>query len=548
MVQVTGWKTTGLCVEPESAHPAEANAQSDSSQPATPQSVTHASIFAANNTYASVFGADPDASVLELAKPERREDATPSEKLPFTPDELWNFHRPRTPLPAMPTTVSWGPRRKSTVHKVDPVLAADFDFYGYPPFEHAPTSPRTNESEESVSPTSTTFSGSSGAYNSPASSVAPSPCIPSAGAPVSIKAAKMLGIDPSSRIIANRVSAPSSGFIAELPDRYNSHRTRSASAPHFPPVSLQKYNTVTRTPSAPTATKPPQQQPLLAASRTAIPYDATKDAKAIWDALYSDRKIDEDALSSTLVSLTRGSRAKLPRCKKAYQQLFGEAMSVDVRAETTLHYRTTLTRLIAGPHEAEAQALKQNESTFFMDDKMVAEALFGKTPEEIRGIKYHFEALHGIPLQKALQDLYLSNTEPSGSVFDTAGPSSSFGRACIRALRADRQVETLESLAGLSEERMMKREQRLTSDVENLYRADPQRRGSNKYLNQDLLLELVMRRSDLYLGELCRMFQERHGIQLAELALAKDRTRMNSASYYPVSLVRPFPPFSVYCL
>jgi len=540
MVQVVGGKSAGFrALDVQLDDAVEVGAQDDRPPPAVPQAVSYTSIFATSPTYAAVFAADPNASVLELAKPDKREDVPPSEKLPFTPDELWNFHRPRTPLPPVPTAASSAPRRKSAVHQLDPVSVADFDFYGYPPFVRAPaTSPRTSRSDEPLSPTSTTPLSSTGSYESAATSVSQGPCCAGAdGAPVSTKAAKMLGIDPSSRIIANRVSAPASGLMAELPDRYNSHRTRSSSAPAFPAVSLQKYATVTRTPSAPTAAAKPPPPP--APSRAKTPYDAARDAKQIWNALYGDPNIDEDALSTTLVELTRGSREKLPRCKRKYKELFGEEMVVDVRAETTLHYRTTLTRLIAGPYEAEAQALKQNESTFFMDDKIVAEVLFGKNPDEIRGIKWHFEQLHGISLQEALENLYIADPAPSGSVFDTAGPSTSFGRACIRVLRADRQVETFESLSQLSDEKMMKREHRLNSDVENLYKTHPQRRVSNKYLNQDLLLELVIRRSDLYLGELCRMFQERHGIQLAELALAKDRTKMISGSYYPVSLVCP---------
>jgi hypothetical protein len=336
----------------------------------------------------------------------------------------------------------------------------------------------------------------------------------------------MLGIDPSATVIANHPTT--TPFIAEAPDRYNRHRTLTLSGPQPAAAAVQAW--FQQEAAAPPRRPPPPQSP----------YDATPDAARIRKCLKMTKKLDTELLSATLVSVSQEPYRKLEACQQKYCELYGADMVSAVREQTSGQYRLLLTRLMAGPHASEAQALKQSEASYFMDDKLVAEALFGRDPEDIKHIKYNFELAHGITLRKALEDLYLTNTQPSGSVFDAAGPSAEFGRACIRTLLADREVETVEMLATMDGNSLMRREQSLISDVEELYKnRHGNRRGTNKYLDLDMLLEMVMRRSHLYLAELCRRFQERHGKQLPELVLAKDRASMLPGSYYPVALVCP---------
>jgi hypothetical protein len=212
-------------------------------------------------------------------------------------------------------------------------------------------------------------------------------------------------------------------------------------------------------------------------------------------------------------------------------------MVKDIKSETTGNYRLALTRLIGGPHEAEAQWLNKSDSSFFMDDKLVAEALFGKSSVDVKLIMFHFEQATGVPLQKALEDLYLSHSYTTTSYNqDATGTTGAFGRACIRTLKADREVETVEGLSAMNSDRALERDSRIMLDIEDLYKTE-RGTGGPKYLNQVLLLELIMTKSDLYLAELCRKFYERHGKQLTELAIAKDRSKMLVHSTFPVNLV-----------
>jgi hypothetical protein len=190
-------------------------------------------------------------------------------------------------------------------------------------------------------------------------------------------------------------------------------------------------------------------------------------------------------------------------------------------------------RLLAGPREAEAQALNKNDSTYFLDEKLMAEALFGKNPDDIKHIKLHFEQLHGLSLKTVLKNLYLFSPVSAGLVFSSTSSSGSFGRACLRILKEDRDVESVETLAMMDKNMLMGRERRMAKDVEGLY----QTHDGGKYLNLKLLLELVLQRSDMYLAELSRRFYERYGKELAELVAAKDRSTMVPGSYYPFSLV-----------
>lgn len=483
------------------------------------------------------------------------EDTSPTETLPFTPDELWNFHRPQhssTPrrmssIRPPSSRLSLGRelpmlQEKAQVPTSDTmVCSADFDYDCYEPYRVAsPPPPPPTVADAYASPPETPISSifpsnSISSHRSKSSSIS---SLSLDGQPVSSKAAKMLGIDPSATMIANYPGSGAAPLVADAPDRYNSHRTQTWCGMNPQPVFFLPTQTWF-TPDAAAAAAAAAPQPPAQAPPSQLAYDPALDTTRIRKALKKSKKPDCELLSTTLVSISREPCRKLALCRQRYREFYGEDMVSEVRAGTSGNYRLALTRLMAGPHGSEALALKQSEASYFMDDKLVAEALFGKDPADINHIKHHFELAHGIALKKALANLYLTDTQPSGSVFDAAGPSAVFGQACIRTLRADREVETIETLAALDGEALMRREKSMIRDVEELYRArkgDRRAGGADKHLDLDMLLETVMQRSPLYLAEVCRRFQERHGKQLPELVLAKDKARMIPGSYYPAAL------------
>lgn len=505
----------------------------------------------------------------------KREGGFPSrmdagESLPFTPDELWNFHRPpETPSRKRPTMRSSSIRNPSG-REINPTVSLnhfgdhsqpedlsavaeetipqdtipapsrqgrtsppllfsgtisspDFgkEFERLEPYLTSPTAPAICASPRS----SQSLQSRSSSRRSKSSSI--SSTSSNETRTVSAKAAKMLGIDPTT-IVSTHAQQQQQG-IAEIPDRYNSHRTRSASNP------ATSLTWITASPWPPAATSSIYPPPLSFAQM--IPYDATLDATRIWKALKKSKKPDTDLLSATLVSVSY-EPSKVAQLKQKYRELYSESLLAEIKADTSGWYRLALTRLLAGPGESDALAISKNDtSLIYTDDKLVAESLFGKTPEEIHSIKSYFEQLHGISLQTALENAYLTNTHCSGSVFDTFSTpaSGTFGRACLRALRADRDVETVELLSMMDTDRLTEREQQLEADVEELY--------STKILNQQMLLDLVMRRSDLYLAELCRRFYEVYSCELPELIVAKERTKaLSSPLVRRAHTTPPIPP------
>ena len=374
---------------------------------------------------------------------------------------------------------------------------------------------------------------------------------------ISPKAAKMLGIDPSAAQILDW--SPTQSPV-DLPDSYNHHRTRFAPPPP-PPRSvslstaahLQSYphSHPHSDPCAPTHayTHLHAYSPHTLQTIPQVPYDAALDAQRLWKALNKSKRKPDTGLLSTIVVAASRQQWKLCLLKQKYRELYGQDVAADVRAATSSgNYRTALTRLLAGPREAEALALN-NDSAFFLDEKLMAEALFGKGPRDVQEIRLHFERLHGLPLSTVLENLSLfSGPVSAGLVFAAAGPANSFSRACLQALKVQRDVETVESLAAMDAERLRQRNRRLARDGERLYHQDHAATSTGstdsgggssssssggggssgaKHLNQEALLEIVLQRSDLYLAELCRSFYESHGKQLPELALAKDRAHFS---------------------
>ncbi|KAF8252221.1 Annexin [Wilcoxina mikolae CBS 423.85] len=510
-------------------------------------------------TFRSIAMGNPfDTPSLKRAVSSASRAESPSDSLPFTPDELWNFHRP----PSAPTrrittrrsrhasmtqqpgrelheqgnqsdSNDWSCSTTNTVVQSKPAsmhgseeyetppmvnrlaLPSDFTYEQLEPYTYSVPIPQSYTSDIPVpdSPTATIGSGSSQSFTSGGSKT--SSILSIDGNPISSKAAKMLGIDPSTTRILSYSPNRSSQVITDIPDRYNFHRSQTASSPDTRSISLPEVVTSQdRKPSIPI-----------------IPYDATLDATRVWKSLKKTKKPDTDLLSETLVGVSH-QPSKLAVLKQKYREIYGDDLVSDIRAGTSGLYRTALTRLLAGPREAEAQALNKNDSTYFLDEKLMAEALFGKDPEDIKHIKLHFEQLHGLSLKTVLKNLYLFSPVSAGLVFSSASPSGSFGQACLRVLKANRDVESVETLAMMDTDKLIERERRMARDVEELY----QIHDCVKRLNLNLLLELVLQRSDLYLAELSRRFYERYGKELAELVAAKDKSTMVPGSYYPFSL------------
>jgi hypothetical protein len=401
------------------------------------------------------------------------------------------------------------------------------------------------------SPSLTVDSGSSGSRQSRRSKT--SSILSLSGDAISGKAAKMLGIKPQTADIENwspttHANTINGRYSHDIQDRYNFHRQRQDSSysqhangyvnGHNRSVSLPVYNGGAPMPPL----SPPPYDPRLSHSPLNFPYDPTFDATRLWKALKKGRKTDTNLLSDILLTASH-EPIKLTLIKQKYHHLYSEDLEKDIRSETSGHYRTLLGRLIAGPIEAEAHALNKNDSTYFMDEKLISETLFGKTEEELEGIKKHFEQIHGLSLKTVLNNLYLFCPVSAGLVYSAAGTAGAFGKACLDAIDIKRDTETIATLAMMDGEKMKERDKQMSKDVEDLYRT----KEGRKILNLTLLLELVITRSDLYLGELARRFHEIHGKELQDLVTAKEKSRMVHGSYYPPSVVScPLIPFSYF--
>ncbi|KAI5819825.1 hypothetical protein BZA77DRAFT_144276 [Pyronema omphalodes] len=390
-------------------------------------------------------------------------------------------------------------------------------------------------------PSSAVDSGSSGSRRSRRSKT--SSILSVTGDAISEKAAKMLGIKLQTNETENwapttpHAHTINGRYSHDIQDRYNFHRQRQNSSysqhatgyvnGHNRSVSLPVYNG--GVPISPLS--PPPYDPRLSHSPLNFPYDPTFDATRLWKALKKGRKTDTNLLSDILLTASH-EPIKLTLIKQKYHHLYSEDLEKDIRSETSGHYRTLLSRLIAGPIEAEAHALNKNDSTYFMDEKLISETLFGKTEEELEGIKKHFEQIHGLSLKTVLNNLYLFCPVSAGLVYSAAGTAGAFGKACLDAIDVKRDTETIATLAMMDGEKMKERDKQMSKDVQNLYRV----KEGRKILNLTLLLQLVITRSDLYLGELARRFHEVHGKELPDLVTAKEKSRMVHGSYYPPSV------------
>lgn len=286
----------------------------------------------------------------------------------------------------------------------------------------------------------------------------------------------------------------------------------------------------------------------------AASYDPSFDAASIWSALKNSKKPDTDLLTRTIIGVSH-TPSKLPILRQKYEEVYAENIKTTIKSGTSGPYRLALLRLIVGPWESEADWLNsygkrdyKNDASFLpMDDKMIAEAIFGKQPDEIEQIKTAFAISNpGVSLETVIEDLYPGSAQHStgpsyGVIVDAvSSPGIVFGRAALQVLRAHREYETAKTVSLLNVDHLLTREAKLMGDVEDLYRAEKRLGGPgsiNKYLDQNLLLELVLNKSDIYLRDLYTRFRERHVRELVDVITSRDRVLVGSAGVLPNNLV-----------
>lgn len=294
----------------------------------------------------------------------------------------------------------------------------------------------------------------------------------------------------------------------------------------------------------------------------AASYDPNLDAMSIWTALKQSKKPDTELLTRTIADVSH-TPSKLPILRQKYKQLYTEDVKATIRSGTSGPYRIALLRLIVGPCESEADWLNshgkrdgKNDAPFLpTDDKIIAEAIFGKQPDEIEQIKTAFAVSSpSMSLETVIEGLYLGTAQhPGGSSYGAiadavSAPNLAFWRVVLRVLRADREYETAKTVSLLNVDHLLTREAKLMGDVEDLYRAEKRLGGpgsTNKYLDQSLLLELILKKSDIYLRDLCIRFRERHVRELVDVITSKDRVLVGSAGVLPNNLVI-FPTYFTY--
>lgn len=359
-----------------------------------------------------------------------------------------------------------------------------------------------------------------------------SPDVPS----ITAKAAKMLGIDlPASMVLQTRSLTPS---------HPSPMATSRASSPSFPTPPRSRAGSSQAWSSNPfDSAYFPTPPSFYAAS-----YDPSLDANSIWAALKHPKKPDTEALTKTIVDVSY-TPSKLPILRQRYKELYTEDVKTTIKSGISGPYRIALLRLIVGPWESEADWLnscgkrdsKNDVSLLHMDDKMIAEAIFGKQPDEIERIKTAFATSSpSRSLETVIEGLYLGSAQHSTSSSYGASPNLTFGRAVLRVLRADREYETAKTVSLLNVDHLLTREAKLMGDVEDLYRPEKQLGGPgsiNKYLDQNLLLELILEKSDIYLRDLCTRFRERHVRELVDVITSRDRVLAGSAGALPNNLV-----------
>jgi len=322
------------------------------------------------------------------------------------------------------------------------------------------------------------------------------------------KVGKMLGIDfRQMSTLPHGLRSYSSNLTAvssSLPLLPNGHSSTTAST-----VSSRSSRSSASTPSSPLA------------------YDPRVDCATLATALnhYTNTGKDPHLLNKTVAKITL-QPYNLPNLNQAFKSLPSNqniSLNSKIRTQTRGPHRLLLLKLLSGPYCSEAGWLStycrhRPHAQIPPDDKLVAEIIFGKSPRELQLLKAAFAELNnGWNIRDALAELY-----PEGTA------SAAFGRAASLLMKCDRDEG--EEVLGA------RRDEDIVAHVEDLYAAE-EGSGGVKYLDQRLLLEVVIRRSDAFLRDLCSRFRERHARELVDVVAARERVVVGQGGGWPNNLV-----------
>ncbi|KAG0643988.1 hypothetical protein HOY80DRAFT_1013800 [Tuber brumale] len=305
-----------------------------------------------------------------------------------------------------------------------------------------------------------------------------------------------------------------------------------------PPLALRSYSSnLSTASSSPTllsrghsTTSSNSSRSSASTPRSPLECDLTLDCATLATALnqYTNTRKIPHLLNKTVAKIAL-QPSNLPDLDRAFASLpsnQGISLSTKIRTQTTGPHRLLLLKLISGPHRGEAEWLNtyccprrpgHTRTQIPPDDKLVAEIIFGKSPRELRLLKDTFAELNnGWNIRDALAELY-----PDGTT------GAAFGRAASRLMKCNRDEED-EALGA-------RRGEEIVAHVEDLY-AVGEGGGGVKYLDQRLLLEVVIRRSDGFLRDLCSRFRERHARELVDVVAAKERVAVGKGGAWPSNL------------
>ncbi|RPB05416.1 Annexin [Choiromyces venosus 120613-1] len=320
------------------------------------------------------------------------------------------------------------------------------------------------------------------------------------------KAAKMLGID----------FPPISTLQQDLKSHSSNLSTASSS---LSVLSSGHSSAASSHSSRSSASTPPSP----------LPYDPTLDCATLNNALnqYATPRGTPHLLNKTVakISLQPSNLPPLHRIFRALPSNQGTTLNTKIRTQTTGEHRILLLRLLSGPYRSDAEWLstycrhhpRHPRTQIPQDDKLVAEIIFGKSPRELRLLKSAFAELNnGWDLRDALVELC-----PEGTA------SAALGRAASRMMKCDRDEEEVLGT---------KRDEDIAGHVEDLYAVAEGSGSGVKYLDQRLLLEVVIRRSDAFLRDLCGRFRERHARELVDVVAARERVLVGKGGVWPNNL------------
>ncbi|CUS14902.1 unnamed protein product [Tuber aestivum] len=325
------------------------------------------------------------------------------------------------------------------------------------------------------------------------------------------KASRILGIDFRPKLALPR------GLRS-----YSSNLSTASSS--VPPLSSGHSSTTsTASTSSTRSTRSSASTP-----SSALPYDPTEDCVTLTTALnqYAKSRKIPHLLNKTVarIALRPSNLENLNQAFASLPSNQSRSLDTEIRTQTTGPHRLLLLKLLSGPHRNEAEWLStycrsspgQAHTQVPPDDKLVAEIIFGKSPRELRLLKAAFAELNnGWNICDALAELYPEGTS-----------SAAFGRAARRLMKCDRDE---------GEPLGARRNEDIVAQVEDLY-AVGRGGGGIKYLDQRLLLEVVIRRSDAFLRDLCRRFRERHARELVDVVAARERVIAGKGGVWPNNL------------